>query len=159
MSEKRQEVAGMLGIATFGVIMEKEPVRSWIIWYVIFLHTWWGASYWLSPPAGADWHGGVSWNIYINLGGGDLWTILMLVGAALAAVSMLMDRGAVSISLLLLQQVVLTIGAIGMLTGFFGFYHEFEGSRVLRVAPIHIGAFLFHTIAILDSYHVFRWRR
>lgn len=132
--------------------------HHWMIWYVIFLHSWWGINYWLNPPADSDWHGGVSWNLYINLGGGGLWANLMLAAAALAIFSMFMKRGAVAICLILPQQLILTIGAIGILTGVTGYYYEFEVSRVLRVAPLHIGPFVFHTLAILDHYDVFRWK-
>lgn len=131
---------------------------AWIIWYAIFLHTWWGLNHLINPPVGEDWHGGVSWNIYINLGGGDLWATAMLVAAVLAVISFFMTRGSISVLMMLPQQAILTIGAIGIFTSLTGYFYPFETSRVLRVAPLPIGAFIFHTLAILDYHDVFRWK-
>lgn len=128
--------------------------RNYMVWYAIFLHLWWGIYNIVDDPIASDNHGGVSWNIYVTMGGIELWGILFVVGSVLAIVALFWAPSRiVRIALLLPQQGVLTIGALGIIFHMLGWGDtQFEISRVLRVAPLALGAFFFHTLAILNGH-------
>ena len=109
---------------------------------------------------GRDIQGGISWNVYIELGGLQFWAIWMIIGAIAATISVLKSKRSVWWVLLLLpQQAVLTVGALGVFLNLFGLYGDFELSRIIRVLPRAVGFFIFYTIAILDYYGANLWKR
>ena len=127
-----------------------------MIWYAIIIHLMWGILLVTVPLVGKDASGGLSWNIYVELGGQMPWGIAMIVGAVLAIASLFIRRRKMLALLLLLpQQFILTIGAIGIITSMLGVFDGFAMSRILRVLPLSWGAFICHTLAILDI-HVWR---
>ena len=134
--------------------------RKWIIWFAILLHLSWGIQMLVAPPTGGDAHGGISWNIYVSMGGLTFWGIWMILAAFLAGVSVLRyKRGLLPVLMLLPQQAVLAMGAIGIITGFLGTFHEFEISRVIRVMPLSLGSFIFYTLAVLDYHGEELWKQ
>ncbi len=125
---------------------------SWMIWYAIFMHLWWSVIIYAQGLGGSDWHGGVSWNTYVELGGLHLWAALMFIGALLALWGMFAKNRWWSLFLLLPQQFILSVVAFGMILHFFGFGHSYDSSRLWRVGALSWGVFIFHSAAILQ-YH------
>ena len=133
---------------------------SWIVWYAIVLHCFWGIELLTLGPIGDDYHGGVSWNIYITLGGPFFWGWFMLIGSTGSLATMYWRHtGVFTLFLLLPQQSVLTVGFLGNVGHIFGFGEEYALSRVLRVFPLSAGAFVFHTLAIISTHSRGIWKR
>tara|TARA_Y100000310_G_scaffold85564_1_gene82412 strand:- start:4556 stop:4891 length:336 start_codon:yes stop_codon:yes gene_type:complete len=105
----------------------------------------------VDPPTGADAHGGVAWNIYVERG----W--LMVLGAVMAAGALyLRRRDGWHVGLLALQQFVLLVGFAGAV--FHLFDNTFAGSRVLMVLPVAGAAAVIHELAIIKPYLERRWK-
>ena len=132
--------------------------RSWIIWYAVVLHLWWGVSALTVSVVPQDASGGVSWGVYVNNGGMKLWACLMILAAALVLAALWRNKAdRWSLLAVLLQQAILTVGAIGGLLNLAGIDGDFALSRIIRVLPLAWGALIFHTLAVID-HHVGRLR-
>ena len=132
--------------------------KSWIIWYAIVLHAWWGVALLaLDIPLG-DEHGGVGWNVYFTTLGEGVTAWLMLFAAFTALVGIFSPKHWAWL-LLVPQQTMLAIGAFSIFLYLFGWAHSYDLSRIMRVAPMSLGIFIFHTLAICEHFGCFRWRR
>ena len=132
--------------------------QPWMIWYAIVLHLWWGTTLLLLGPQGSDWHGGVFWNVYVESGGTIFWGYAMVIASLLSISGCFLKPGTISLCLMLPQQAILTIGAIGVFMGLAGYLYPFETSRLLRVFPSSVGAFVFHTLALIDLHAPNFWQ-
>ena len=133
---------------------------SWMILYAIVLHISWGLYLIMQGPVGSDYHGGVFWNVFVSMAPPAFWGWMMLAAGLLAFGAIFKKPSRAGVMLLLPQQAILTIGAVGIVLAGFGWSpYDYEISRVMRVAPASVGAFVFHTGAILQYHAPNLWRR
>lgn len=126
-------------------------LSAYMVWYLIFLHLYWGLILFIEPPAGVDASGGATWNIYVRFLGVEFWRVWFLLGSAMAAISLSIRNQSWRTALLLLpQQLTVIVAFIGVITNFAGYWDEFAMSRIHRQAPTALGPFIFHTLAFFE---------
>ena len=133
--------------------------RPWMVIFAITMHLWWGGIFlsslggydssvefrWFRQNAGAD----LQW-FFLN-GGQTMWGAIFLVVALMALVSIFIRNQWISIWLILPQQTVMMIGAIGYLT-------TWTPAAAISF-PALVFAAILHTVAMIDHYGRNIWKR
>jgi hypothetical protein len=132
------------------------PLRtSWIIWFTILLHLWWGIVLIVNPYISPDFDI-ILWSTFGRLQGHFFWGGLMISASLLAMISMSSRRrNLFTLSMMSLQQFVLAISSIDITLHVFGIYPIvtiIDFSYILIIAPLLIGLCILHTLAVLDEH-------